>query len=127
MLRLGIDVGGTFTDFALYDETAQTLRVCKCLTTPEDPSRAVLQGMTALFGTQQNLRQLDQLVHGTTLATNVLLERKGQEVALLTTRGFRDVLEIRRPKRCELYDHFIDPPVPLVPRLRIRDVPQRLL
>jgi N-methylhydantoinase A len=126
MLRLGIDVGGTFTDFALYDEVAGTLQIFKCLTTPEDPSRAVLQGIPVLLGAQRNLAQVDQLVHGTTLATNVLLERKGQGVALLTTRGFRDVLEIRRQKRYELYDHFLDIPLPLVPRWLIREVTERL-
>jgi N-methylhydantoinase A len=126
MLRLGIDVGGTFTDFVLYDEAARTLRVFKCLTTPDDPSHAVLHGITALLGARQSLEQMDQLVHGTTLATNVLLERKGENIALLTTRGFRDVLEIRRQKRYELYDHFIDTPVPLVPRWLIREITERL-
>jgi N-methylhydantoinase A len=126
MLRLGVDVGGTFTDFALYDETEGTLRVFKCLTTPDDPSHAVLQGITAVLGGQMSLAQVDQLVHGTTLATNVLLERKGHSVALLTTRGFRDVLEIRRQKRYELYDHFIDTPLPLVSRRLIREVTERL-
>lgn len=126
MLRLGIDIGGTFTDFAVYSEAGMTLRIFKCLTTPDDPSLAVLRGISALLGAEQELMQVDQLVHATTLATNVLLERKGEGVALLTTRGFRDVLEIRRQKRYELYDHFIDTPVPLVPRWLTREVTERL-
>jgi N-methylhydantoinase A len=126
MFRLGIDVGGTFTDFTLYDEAAQRLQVFKCLTTPDDPSRAVLAGITSLLGAERGLEQVSQLVHATTLATNVLLERKGHGVALLTTRGFRDVLEIRRQKRHELYDHFIDTPTPLVPRWLIREITERL-
>lgn len=126
MLRLGVDVGGTFTDFVLYDDTRGTLRIFKCLTTPSDPSQGFLAGMTELLGAQHDLRHVDQCVHGTTLATNVVLERKGDCVALLTTRGFRDVLEIRRQKRYELYDHFMDTPVPLVPRWLIREVTERL-
>lgn len=126
MLRLGIDVGGTFTDFALYDEAGRALRIFKCLTTPDDPSQAVLQGIETLMDAELSLVQIDQVVHGTTLATNVLLERKGHGIALLTTRGFRDVLEVRRQKRYELYDHFIDTPVPLVPRWLIREVSERL-
>jgi N-methylhydantoinase A len=126
MLRVGIDVGGTFTDFAFYDETAGAWQVFKCLTTPAAPAQAVLQGLATLLQTEQGFAQVAHLVHGTTLATNVLLERKGQGIALLTTRGFRDVLEIRRQKRYELYDHFIDPPAPLIPRWLIREVTERL-
>lgn len=125
MLRLGVDVGGTFTDFALYDDTTGRLDIFKCLTTPADPSAGVLQGVAAILGSVDSLHAVDQCVHGTTLATNVLLERKGRGVALLTTRGFRDVLEIRRQKRYELYDHFMDTPVPLVPRWLIREVSER--
>ncbi|GIX47848.1 MAG: methylhydantoinase [Candidatus Tectimicrobiota bacterium] len=121
-MYLGIDVGGTFTDFVLYAEGR--LRRYKCLTTPADPAQAVLKGLDVLL--PAGLASVQRLVHGTTLATNVILERKGEGVVLLTTRGFRDVLEIRRQKRHELYDPFIDTPPPLVPRWCIYEVSERV-
>ena len=126
MLRLGVDVGGTFTDFALYDDEAGSVRIFKCLTTPDDPSRAFIQGIEELLAGSVTLQQIAQCVHGTTLATNVVLERKAQGIALITTSGFRDILEIRRQKRYELYDHFMDTPIPLVPRRLVREVTERM-
>lgn len=115
--RLGFDIGGTFTDFALQDTRTGALHVHKRLTTPHDPSAAVMEGVRAL------LRQagadgsaIDMAVHGTTLVGNTLIERSGAKIALLATRGFRDLLEIRSEQRYDIYDLFLQYPEPLVPR-----------
>jgi N-methylhydantoinase A/oxoprolinase/acetone carboxylase beta subunit len=125
-VRVGFDVGGTFTDFALQDDTGRLL-TGKRLTTPDDPARACIEGLRELVaGAGLAFTDLTQAVHGTTLGSNVVIERKGRNVALLTTRGFRDVLIIGREKRYQLYDLFIEKPAPLVPRSRIREVTERL-
>jgi N-methylhydantoinase A len=125
-MRVGFDVGGTFTDFALQADDGRLL-TGKRLTTPHDPARACVEGLRELVA-QAGLdwANLAQAVHGTTLGSNVVIERKGKGVALLTTRGFRDVLIIGREKRYQLYDLFIEKPVPLVPRSRIREVTERI-
>ncbi len=126
--RLGVDIGGTFTDLAVVDETTGALRVGKVLTTPKDPAHGVEQGIHALLDDAHlAARAVGAVVHGTTLATNALIERKGARTALLTTAGFRDALEIRREGRYDMYDIFIDPPSALVPRHLRREVPERLL
>lgn len=110
-MRLGIDIGGTFTDFVLFDAQAETLETFKLLSTPAAPEKAVLQGLA-----QVRHRLADfSLVHGSTVATNALLEGKGAPTALITTRGFRDVLAIGRQNRPEIYDFFSRRPEPLVP------------
>ena len=115
--RLGVDIGGTFTDLVLSDEATGRLRVGKVLTTPKDPAHAVEQGIGGLLGeTGVTAAAVRAVAHGTTLATNALIERKGARTALLTTRGFRDAIEIGREGRYDMYDLFIDPPPPLVPR-----------
>ncbi len=126
--RLGIDVGGTFTDLVVVDEATGALRVGKVLTTPKDPAHGVVTGMVALLA-EARVAPIDvqAVVHGTTLATNALIERKGARTALVTTEGFRDALEIRHEGRYDMYDLFIDPPSPLVPRHRRREVGERLL
>jgi N-methylhydantoinase A len=114
-IRVGIDIGGTFTDVAL--ETGERRFTAKILTTPQAPEEgvlAVLRSVHALAGVEPG--QVGLIVHGTTLATNALIERKGARTALLTTEGFRDVLEIRHENRFEQYDINIDLPPPLVPR-----------
>jgi N-methylhydantoinase A len=124
--RVGFDVGGTFTDFALQADDGRLL-TGKRLTTPDDPARACVEGLRELIGRAGlGWADLVQAVHGTTLGSNVVIERKGGRVALLTTRGFRDVLIIGREKRYQLYDLFIDKPAPLVPRSRIREVAERV-
>jgi N-methylhydantoinase A len=124
--RVGFDVGGTFTDFALQSDDGRLL-TGKRLTTPDDPARACVEGLRELVA-RAGLAWADlaQAVHGTTLGSNVVIERKGRNVALLTTRGFRDVLVIGREKRYQLYDLFIEKPAPLVPRSRIREVTERI-
>jgi N-methylhydantoinase A len=114
-IRVGIDIGGTFTDVVL--ETGERRFTAKILTTPQAPEEgvlAVLRSVHARAGVEPG--QAGLIVHGTTLATNALIERKGARTALLTTEGFRDVLEIRHENRFEQYDINIDLPPPLVPR-----------
>ena len=114
-IRLGVDIGGTFTDVAL--ETAERRFTAKILTTTQAPEAGVLtalRSVTAKAGVAPG--EVGLIVHGTTLATNALIERKGARTALLTTEGFRDVLEIRHENRFEQYDINIDLPPPLVPR-----------
>src|SRR5882724_8025354 len=115
--RLGVDIGGTFTDLVVIDETTGAARVGKVLTTPKDPAHGVEQGIASLLDESRiPAGAVRAVVHGTTLATNALIERKGARTALLTTEGFRDVIEIRHENRFEQYDINIDLPVPLVPR-----------
>ncbi|MBV8506417.1 MAG: hydantoinase/oxoprolinase family protein, partial [Alphaproteobacteria bacterium] len=113
--RLGVDIGGTFTDVAL--EAAGRRYSAKILTTPDAPERAVLEaiGMVLREATLAPA-DLSIIIHGTTLATNAIIERKGAKTALLTTEGFRDTIEIRHENRFEQYDVNIDLPLPLVPR-----------
>jgi len=124
--RVGFDVGGTFTDFVLQADDGR-LVTGKRLTTPRDPAQACVEGLRELVA-RAGLGWVDlvQAVHGTTLGSNIVIERKGRDVALLTTRGFRDVLIIGREKRYQLYDLFIEKPAPLVPRSRIREVTERI-
>ncbi|MGH7325335.1 MAG: hydantoinase/oxoprolinase family protein [Candidatus Rokuibacteriota bacterium] len=126
--RLGVDIGGTFTDLVVVDEATGALSVGKILTTPKDPAHGVEQGIHALLDDARVAPgAIGAVVHGTTLATNALIERKGARTALLTTTGFRDALEIRREGRYDMYDILIDPPPPLVPRHLRGEVPERLL
>jgi N-methylhydantoinase A len=126
--RLGVDIGGTFTDLVVVDETTGAVRVGKVLTTSKDPAQGVehgVQGLLSEAGVEHGA--VRAVVHGTTLATNALIERKGARTALLTTAGFRDTLEIRSEGRYDMYDLFIDPPAPLVARRLRREVPERLV
>jgi N-methylhydantoinase A len=113
--RLGVDIGGTFTDVAL--EFGDRRWSAKILTTPEAPERAVIEAIRVVLG-EAGLKAADLsiIIHGTTLATNAIIERKGAKTALLTTEGFRDTIEIRHENRFEQYDVNIDLPPPLVPR-----------
>ena len=125
-LSLGIDVGGTFTDVVLGSPSADPV-LCKLPSTPSSPAEAVLTGMTRALA--RGNRQTDQLSfwgHGTTIATNTLLERTGARVGLLTTAGFGDLLEIGRQQRPTLYDLFADKPKPLVPPSRCFEISERL-
>lgn len=127
-LRIGIDVGGTFTDFALYDETEGRLVTSKVLTSARDPAIAVLQGLRqALAEAGRTAGELNHVVHATTIATNTVIQRKGGAVGLLTTGGFRDMLSIGRQKRWELYDNTLTKAPPLVPRRHCWEVGERLL
>ena len=126
-MRVGIDVGGTFTDFVLLDDATGASRTYKCLTTPRDPSAAIVEGLEALAREAPgSLAQLEEIIHGTTLVINAIIERKGARTGLLTTRGFRDVLELGREIRYAAYDAFAQMPEPLVPRERRLEVNERL-
>jgi N-methylhydantoinase A len=120
MLRIGIDVGGTFTDLVAVDEQGSVM-LAKAASTPADQSVGVMDGLERLaeaLGMERStmLRQTERIVHGTTVATNALLERKGARVGLITTEGHRDVLEMREGLKDDRYDLRQPPPEPLVPR-----------
>src|SRR5256885_6538401 len=125
--RIGFDVGGTFTDLVLQSPSGELL-IAKRLTTYPDPSEACLAGLDELVARSGvTWRDVAQAVHGTTLGSNVVIERKARGVGLLTTRGFRDVLLIGREKRYQVYDLQIEKPRPLVPRRLIGEVTERVL
>ena len=123
--RIGVDIGGTFTDVAL--EIGGAFHTAKTLTTPDAPERGVLQGVREVLqraGVQP--QAVSTVIYGTTLATNLLIEQKGSATALVTTEGFRDVIEMRNENRYEQYDLDIDLPTPLVPRRLRLPVRERL-
>lgn len=123
--RIGADIGGTFTDVVL--ETQDRRYSTKILTTYDAPERALLEGVAQLLAEAKLAPgQVDRLVHGTTLATNALIERRGVRTALLTTEGFRDVLELGTESRFDQYDITMDKPPPLVPRRLRLGVPERI-
>ena len=127
-IRIGVDVGGTFTDIVRFDEEEQQLRLLKIPSTPQEPHQAVLAGTRQILSRNGGRSQdVHFFIHGTTIATNTLLERKGVRVALLVTEGFRDVLQIARQDRPRLYDYFIQRIDPLVPRNDRFEVPERIL
>ena len=127
MITLGSDIGGTFTDFVEVDETTGKVEVYKCLTTPDDPSRAIGEGVREIASRQgRTAAATDAMIHGTTLVINAVIERKGARTGLITTRGFRDVLEIGREKRFDAYDLQISFPAPLVPRHMRMEVDERM-
>jgi len=125
--RLGCDIGGTFTDFVLLNDRTGEIQINKCLTTPGDPSDAVEHGIKGMeqksFGFVQ---KLDEVIHGTTLVINSIIERKGARTGLITTKGFRDVLELGREIRYAPYDIFAEFPKPLIPRRFRLEVDERL-
>ena len=124
---VGVDIGGTFTDVVVLDRETGRTSVAKVLTTPEDPSLGAVSGVwKALLQWDLPPERVSHVIHGTTLVANAIIERKGARVGLLTTDGFRDVLEIGREKRYDIYDLFIDLPEPLVPRHLRLGVPERL-
>ncbi len=125
--RMGVDIGGTFTDFVLVDDRTGQLRLEKVLTTPDDPSRAVRQGLERLLTGEVRPADVSVLIHGTTLVINALIERKGARTALITTRGFRDSLQVAREYRYDIYELDLAFPAPLVPRRWRYEVGERVL
>ena len=124
--RIGVDVGGTFTDFVLRDEATGRSWVHKAPSTPRDPSEAVRNGLPALLEKAgAGADEIGQFLHATTVATNAIVQRRGAKTALVTTRGFRDVLILGRQKRYETYDLHMRKPEPLIPRERIFEVRER--
>ena len=125
--RLGVDIGGTFTDFALFDERGYEIAVLKRLTTPADPSIAVIEGTAALLRREDvPMAEVDTIAHGTTLVTNAVIERRGAKTGMLVTAGFRDILDMGFEQRYDLFDLRITWPDPLVPRRLRREVGERV-
>jgi N-methylhydantoinase A len=125
--RIGVDIGGTFTDVALVEEASGRIGVAKVPTTPADPAEGVLRALeTAMRRYAVSAADVGLLSHATTIVTNAILEEKGARAALVTTRGFRDVLELRRSARANLYDLFQDPPATLIPRRRRFEITERI-
>lgn len=126
--RLGVDVGGTFTDLLLFDQRSGALTLEKVPTTVDDQARGITEGLAKV--TKQvggDASEIAMFLHGTTVATNAIIEQKGVRTALVTTNGFRDVLHIMRQDRPKLYDFFTHRPAPLVPRRLRFEVPERIL
>ena len=124
-VRLAADIGGTFTDIVV--EAGSRLRTAKVLTTPRAPEIAVVEGTRAVLAEAGlTFADIDVFLHGTTLATNAIIERKGARTALIATEGFRDVVEIADESRYDQYDVFLDKPPPLVPRALRFTVPERM-
>ena len=125
--RIGFDIGGTFTDFILLDTERSEIRLHKCLTTARDPSVGALEGLADLLhAAGLTLAEIGDIVHGTTLVTNALIERNGARLGLITTRGFRDILEMGTEQRYDIYDLFLQFPDPLVPRRHRLEVAERM-
>ncbi len=124
---LSIDIGGTFTDLVLYDLKEGHVRVGKVLTSYPDPAKAVLAGVSKLLANESiHADDIERVIHGTTLVTNALIERRGAKTALLTTRGFRDALEIGNEGRYDIYDLALVKPKPLVERRWRLEVSERI-
>ncbi len=125
-VALGVDVGGTFTDFVLLDEHGE-IHTLKILTTPTDPSEAIFSGLDRLCASAGiTPSSIDRFVHGTTLVANALIERKGAKTALITTRGFRDLLEFRTELRYDLFEPNLVFPEPLIRRSLRFEIPERM-
>src|SRR6516162_2673022 len=126
--RIGVDSGGTFTDICLFDEGSGRIAVWKVSSTPTDPSQAVADGLDeALARIGAHAGNVSFFGHGTTVATNALIQHRGALTGLITSDGFRDLLEIGRQKRPDLYDLQADKPPVLVERRLRREVPERLM
>jgi Hydantoinase/oxoprolinase N-terminal region/Hydantoinase B/oxoprolinase/Hydantoinase/oxoprolinase len=127
MYRVGVDIGGTFTDFALFDPRGRKMSVHKRLTTPHDPSEAVIAGVKALLALDNvAIADVGDIVHGTTLVTNAVIERRGAVTGMLATAGFSDILDMGFERRYDLFDLRVKYPAPLVPRRLRLEVAERV-
>jgi len=131
-IRIAIDTGGTFTDIALLESTSGRMVFHKVASTPDDPGRSLVQGILEIIELAQidgddGVGQIELLVHGTTVATNAVLQRRGAKAAFITTQGFRDVLHIQRQDRPHMYDLRSRRAEPLVPRSRRFELKERIL
>lgn len=128
MYRIGVDIGGTFTDFALFDQQQARIAIHKRLTTPDDPARAVIEGCLALVAQNKvSPNDVVEIVHGTTLVTNAVIERRGAKTGMLATKGFPDIMDMGFERRYDLFDLRIKYPQPLVPRSLRLEVDERVL
>lgn len=124
---VGVDIGGTFTDFVIVNDETGEINVDKYLTTT-DPSDAVFEGLDALISRLEiSMRDIRKIVHGTTLVTNTVIERTGAKTGLIATKGFRDILDMRREVRYDLYDLKIKFPPPLIPRYLRKEITERIM
>jgi N-methylhydantoinase A len=127
MYRVGVDIGGTFTDFALFDARGSKMSVHKRLTTPHDPSEAVVEGVGAMLERDRvAIADVSDVVHGTTLVTNAVIERRGAVTGMLATAGFSDILDMGFERRYDLFDLRVKYPPPLVPRRLRLEVKERV-
>ncbi|MGE3702710.1 MAG: hydantoinase/oxoprolinase family protein [Hyphomicrobiaceae bacterium] len=127
MLRVAFDIGGTFTDFVMQDDSSGRVRTWKVLSTPSDPSEGALGGLQQLLDAERvSAADITHLLHATTVAANAVIERKGSRVALVTTEGFRDIIVMGRQKRYDTYDLYLDMPRPLVSRRDVFEVSERM-
>ncbi len=130
MKRLGVDVGGTFTDLIFVDDESGKIEIHKLPTTPDDPSRGTIEGVQTLTtSVGVDLGDLDQVFHGTTIATNIVIEHNGARVGMITTKGYRDILHIARHKKPLNFSNYQDLPWQRYPLVRRRDrltVPERI-
>jgi N-methylhydantoinase A len=125
--RLGCDIGGTFTDFVLVNNKTGEFYTNKCLTTPLDPSDAIEQGVKEIAKRLPGfMDNVEEIIHGTTLVINAIIERKGAKTGLITTKGFRDILELGRERRYDAYDIFSEYPEPIVPRTDRTEIDERM-
>ena len=127
-LRIGVDTGGTFTDVCAFDETTGRVHVRKVSSTPADPGHAIVQGVTEILAQigERTIDEVGYFAHGTTVGTNALLTGRGARTGLITTRGFRDLLELGRGRRPSMYDPQADKPTPQVPRHLRVEVTERV-
>jgi N-methylhydantoinase A len=124
--RIGIDIGGTFTDFCLIEEGTGRIQVLKTPSIPERPEQAILNGLTQLLDERAFAPdEISYFIHGTTLAVNTIIQRSGAATALLVTRGFRDILRIARQRIPDLFNFFTEMPAPLVPRALVFEIEER--
>ena len=124
--RVGIDIGGTFTDHLWYDESTGDLSVAKVPTTPHDLAVCFVDGLQRMYSDHQTDAVVPYVAHGTTVCTNALLERKGARLGFITTKGFRDILEIGRQIEPDQFDYTVDRAAPLAPRYLRREVDERV-
>jgi N-methylhydantoinase A len=126
--RVGADIGGTFIDFCALETQTNRLESLKVLTTPDEPGRELMQGL-ALLEERHGVKPADvaSFVHGTTVGINTIIQRKGARLALVTTAGFEDVIELARLRMPEMYSLFCSRPEPLIPRDRVFGIPERML
>lgn len=127
-LRIGVDTGGTFTDLCAFDEETSRVHVRKVSSTPDDPGRAIVQGVAEILDQigGRSIEEVGYFAHGTTVGTNALLTGRGATTGLITTRGFRDLLELGRGRRPSMYDPQADKPDPQVPRRLRKEVTERM-
>ena len=126
--RIGIDIGGTFTDFSLLEEETGRIRVLKAPSDPSEPEKAVFNGLSRIFSDfQVKAEEVRYFIHGTTLAVNTVIQRSGAKTAFLVTGGFRDILNIGRHRIPDVFNFFTELPRPLVPRALVFEIPERSL